>query len=307
MSFVIAHFSDLHVLAIDGVPLRRFLNKRITGYANLRFKRKHIHRVAYLKAIARELSAMHVDHVAITGDMTNLALQSEFQLAKTLLEDELHLAPEHVSIVPGNHDMYTAGAARSKRFTDYFAPFTSSDLPDLSGNCAAGAFPFVRLRGPVAIIGLSSAVPRLPLISAGTIGSSQLAALTRILEQPQVEARLPVILCHHPIHNPAGLLDRAMRGLRDAAQLGKALDGLDRGLFLHGHLHERMHRVHRTAQGELASVGATSASLHHDEAARMAGFNLYEVSDDGQVVSIEARVFDPKTERFESRPVPLKR
>ena len=38
----IAHLSDLHLLSLTGVPLRRFLNKRISGYANLRLKRGSI-------------------------------------------------------------------------------------------------------------------------------------------------------------------------------------------------------------------------------------------------------------------------
>jgi hypothetical protein len=32
----IAHFSDLHLLSLEGVPARRFLNKRFTGWVNLR-------------------------------------------------------------------------------------------------------------------------------------------------------------------------------------------------------------------------------------------------------------------------------
>ena len=35
----IAHISDLHVLALDGAVPFRLLNKRATGYANLKLKR----------------------------------------------------------------------------------------------------------------------------------------------------------------------------------------------------------------------------------------------------------------------------
>ena len=50
----IAHFSDLHLLALDGVPSWRFLNKRLTGLANLRLKRASIHRSEYV------LSLIHI-------------------------------------------------------------------------------------------------------------------------------------------------------------------------------------------------------------------------------------------------------
>ena len=49
----IAHFSDLHVLALEGVPAHRFLNKRFTGWVNLRVKRAHKHRPAHVRAVAR--------------------------------------------------------------------------------------------------------------------------------------------------------------------------------------------------------------------------------------------------------------
>src|SRR5687767_11323412 len=105
----IAHFSDLHVLALDGVKTRRFLNKRFTGWVNLRLKRAHKHRPGHVRAVAREITRAKVDHVVITGDLTNLALEQEFEAVKRLLEDELGLDATNISAVPGNHDLYTRG------------------------------------------------------------------------------------------------------------------------------------------------------------------------------------------------------
>ena len=48
----------------------------------------------------------------------------------------------------------------------------------------------------------------------------------------------------------------------------------------------------------------TSASLHDERAARMAGFNLYEISDDGEIGPIEAHVFDPASGGFRAESVP---
>ncbi len=81
----IAHFSDLHLLSLEGVPLRRFLNKRLTGWVNLRLKRGHIHKASYVRAIAREIARAKIDHVVVTGDLTNLALEPEFELARSVL------------------------------------------------------------------------------------------------------------------------------------------------------------------------------------------------------------------------------
>ncbi len=303
-SMRIAHFSDLHVLSLEGVDPRRFLNKRITGYANLRFKRGHIHHPRFVRAIAREIKKSGVDHVVITGDLTNLALETEFAAVRALLDEELGLHPRDVSIVPGNHDLYTRGAMRSKRFVKYFGEFMTSDLPELGVEIPLGRFPFVRLRGPVAIIGLSSAVPRLPLVAAGKLGKAQADALTAILAHPEVRKRTPVVLMHHPAHNPASRVKRLLRGLEDAALLWTSIQDVPRGLVLHGHLHRRIQRNMPTSAGQMLSIGATSASLEHEDESKMAGFNLYEITDTGAVGRIEAHVLNPRGDAFEISSVP---
>ena len=301
----IAHFSDLHVLALDGVPTHRFLNKRFTGWVNLRVKRGHIHRSAHVRAVAREITRAKVDHVVITGDLTNLALEQEFEAVRTLLEEHLGLDPHQISAVPGNHDLYTRGAMRDQRFTKYFHDYVASDLPELGADIPLGRFPFVKLRGPCAIIGLSSAIPRPPIMASGYLGKPQLEALSRILVHPEVQKRTPVILIHHPIHNPPNKWKTFMKGLEDADALIAKLSGLHRGLLLHGHLHVRRKSTLGTPVGELLSVGATSASLEDDDEHKMAGFNLYEFDETGKLGAIEAHVLDAKEDRFRIASVPL--
>ncbi len=301
----IAHLSDLHILALEGVSPLRFLNKRLTGYANLRLKRKHIHRPSYVRAIAREIKRLGIDEVVITGDLTNLALEEEFAAARLLLEEDLGLDPKHVSVVPGNHDLYTRGAMTSQRFSTYFADYIKSDLPELAVDVGVGRFPFVKLRGPVAIIGLSSAVPQLPFVAAGRLGKKQIAALGDVLRHPEVRSRTPIVLLHHPAHNPLSRVKSALEGLSDAALLWTGVRDLTRGMVLHGHLHRRIQRAIPTSAGNLLAVGATSASLHHEEAGRMAGFNVYEIGDnDGEITDISAHVFEPEGKTFGVESVP---
>jgi 3',5'-cyclic AMP phosphodiesterase CpdA len=280
----IAHLSDLHLLSLDGAVPFRLFNKRLTGYLNLRFHRKSVHKPFAVHAAAREIVRLGIDHVVITGDLSNLALEGEFELVRRFLDEELGLPPDRVSIIPGNHDAYTSGAHRTRRFATTFARFLTSDLPELT--VPGEAFPYVHLRGPTAIIGLSTALPRLPLVASGAVGRDQLAALARILEHPDVRARTPVILQHHPIHNPASRTKTALEGLTDADQEAHVLRRLRRGLLLHGHLHRRIHRTLATEGGHLDAVGATSTSLLHASDERMAGFNVYDVGTDGRIESI---------------------
>jgi 3',5'-cyclic AMP phosphodiesterase CpdA len=300
----VAHFSDLHVLALDGVARHRFVNKRFTGWVNLKLKRGHKHRPAYVRAVAREIQRAKVDHVVITGDLTNLALEQEFEAVRAMIEDELGMHANDISIVPGNHDLYTHGALRARRFTKFFEPYITSDLPELGADIELGRFPFVKLRGPLAIIGMSSAVPRPPLVASGELGQKQIDALARILAHDEVKRRTPLVALHHPVHNPASRLKTWVEGLWDADGLIATLAAVKTGLLLHGHLHRRVQRPLVTQEGKMLSVGATSASLDHANAHKMAGFNLYTFDDGGGLASIEAHVLEPSKDAFHVESVP---
>lgn len=283
--------------------MRRFLNKRMTGWANLRLKRGSIHRAAYVRAIAREIGKARVDHVVVTGDLSNLALETEFAVACDVLRSDLGIDPARVTVVPGNHDVYTRGALVSRRFERFLADWLVSDLPELSDRNAGGCFPVVKLRGSAAIVGLSSAVPRLPFVAAGAIGRSQLDALARVLDHPEVKRRTVVLAIHHPLVHEASRIQTHIGGLRDAPALLAMLEPLSRGLVVHGHLHRRVQRLLTTPTGRLHQIGATSASLHHDAPDRMAGFNLYDL-DEGRIGRIEAAVYEPATGTFRVESVP---
>jgi 3',5'-cyclic AMP phosphodiesterase CpdA len=299
----VAHISDLHVLDMAGVPFTRFLNKRATGWANLKLKREHKHRTSHVGELLREIRRIDIDHVVITGDLTNLALETEFVAVKRLLERELALAPENVSVVPGNHDLYTRGSMVTRRFVTTFSEYVRSDLPELAHTLPLGPFPFVRLRGPLALIGLSSAVPRLPLVAAGVLGRGQREALARILAHDEVRRRTPVILVHHPPHHPERLAKAIVEGLHDAGPLVRGLAAERRAYLLHGHLHRRMHTP---LGGGIVSFGATSASLEHEDPDRMAGINLYAFDDaTGALSSASCRVLDSRARTFETRALPL--
>ena len=286
----IAHVTDTHVLSTAGVEWSKMLfNKRLTGYANLVLHRGRVHRREYLLAVLRGVAAS-ADHVVVTGDITNLALESEYEEALTLLDGVARSV--EVTVIPGNHDIYLPSIRRERRFPHHFHRFLQSDLPDLALDLPAGPYPCVKLRGPAAIIALSSAVPRPPFIAAGYVGDSQLAALARVLAHPDVARRMPVILVHHAPVDTRSRLARLRDGLLDAAALRSTLGSLSEGLVLFGHLHVRVRCLLRTATGALDVIGASGAALDHPDASVRAGFNRYEIGDDGSLITVEAHVID---------------
>ncbi len=127
----------------------------------------------------------------------------------------------------------------------------------------AQAFPFLRRRGPVALIGLSSAVPTAPFMATGTLGATQIAALERILVSLSTEQVFRVLLVHHPLRS-----DSRPKRLTDSAALIALLGKHGVELILHGHdhIHSTMWfdgpdgkiPVHRRAGG--VGAGARPAS-----------------------------------------------
>jgi 3',5'-cyclic AMP phosphodiesterase CpdA len=293
------------MLDLEGVGFGRFLNKRLTGFVTLRLHRRSVHKPFAIRAIADEVKQARIDHVCITGDLTNLALESEFAMVKRFLEGDLGLHPEQVSLVPGNHDVYTRGSADKRRFESFFSSFLRSDLPEFGVDHFGARYPFVKLRGPLAIVGMSTAVPRGPMMAAGRFGAAQIDQLAKLLEHPEVARRAKVILQHHPAHNLKNRVIAYLEGLHDSKHMLRTLKKLEHGMILHGHSHIRVRRTVKTDVGELDVIGATSASLLSSHPHRHAGFNLYEFDDaTGRVTAVEAHVLgDDRKFRREEIPI----
>jgi 3',5'-cyclic AMP phosphodiesterase CpdA len=297
----IAHVSDLHVLSHTAGHWRSIVfNKRVTGYANLLLRRGRMHRREYLLSVLAA-AADQSDHLVVTGDITNLSLEHEYEQAYGLLSDVARRT--EVTVVPGNHDIYLPSTHEGRRFAHHFGGFLRTDLPEFACDLQAGPFPCVKLRGEVAFIALSSAVPRPPFIAAGYVGRPQLEALEQVLAHPAVRRRTPILLIHHPPVDDRPRLVLLRDGLVDGAALRNVLATLAHGLVLFGHLHVRRRCTLQTPSGTLDVIAASGAALCHQDAAVRAGFNLYVVDDSGRLVSVEAQVVDPATGRFDRRPL----
>lgn len=305
----VAHFSDLHLLDLTGAVPHRLFNKRFTGYLNLRLRRGHKHKPEPVRLGARSLRNLGVDHVVVTGDLSNLSLEREFDRVKDLFENDMGFSPDQISVVPGNHDAYTRGAVRTLRFHKWFERYISCDLDrrfassDVPPKAGAESFPFVRLRGPLAFIGLSTAVPHPPFVAAGRLGRRQIERLRSILEHPEVRSRTPIVLQHHPPLNPKGFVKTALEGLWDARAELDAMAEVRHGLVLHGHWHTRLRREIPTRAGSLEIVGATSASLLHEDERKVAGFNVYDFDDAGRLSQVATHRFDATSKSFSNAPL----
>ena len=84
--FVLAHLSDPHLGPLPRPRMRELASKRFLGYVNWCHGRDAIHRVEAIEAITADLRHERPDHVAVTGDLVNIALPSEFERARQWLE-----------------------------------------------------------------------------------------------------------------------------------------------------------------------------------------------------------------------------
>ena len=158
------------------------LGKRAVGYLNLAVNRVRKHKMDLLEDMRVDLRAQAPDHLALTGDLSNIALTSEWRSALAWL-DLSGVAPDAISVIPGNHDAYVPEVLATREFERLFAPYQTSDL-DRDGEAAY--YPFVQIREPLALIGVSSAVATGDLGAWGQIGEAQLARLEAILKAPEL-------------------------------------------------------------------------------------------------------------------------
>lgn len=265
----IAHLSDAHIGPLPQPRLRDLIGKRLTGFANWRRGRARTHDMALLARVLDDIAAHAPDHIAMTGDIVNIGLASEFPPARRFLE-RLG-APADVSFVPGNHDAYVQSA---------LAPMQRELAPWMQGDDEAGkGFPYVRRRGGVALVGLSSGVPTLPFLACGTLGRAQLAELEETLAALGREGLCRVVMVHHPPYRDGA---RAGRGLTDAAAFERIIANAGAELVLHGHNHRTMLAEIAGGGGRPVPVlGAPSASAIHGTADHRAGYHLLTIEPDG--------------------------
>ncbi|MCB1508022.1 MAG: metallophosphoesterase, partial [Hyphomicrobiaceae bacterium] len=79
--FRLAHLSDLHISPLPRIRRLDLMSKRVLGYAN--WTRNRGKRTAdwVLASLLADLDRKAPDHVAVTGDLVNLALAEEFDTA----------------------------------------------------------------------------------------------------------------------------------------------------------------------------------------------------------------------------------
>lgn len=290
--FTLAHFSDPHLGPLPRPRWHELMSKRALGFTNWTLRRRGRHDMVCLAALVQDLLAQSPDHVALTGDLAVIGLPDEFVPARAFLETVG--TPQFVSLVPGNHDAYVRSTAHHsiRHWLDYMKGDSdrAHDEPH---------FPYVRRRGPIGIVGVSSAVPTMPVSAAGKVGEKQAQAVARALAALGREGLFRVVLIHHP-PVPSGAV---LRRLSDARHMAEAFREAGAELVLHGHNHRPERAMLPGKDGPVTVVGVPSASAGPADQRAPGAYNLYRIDGEPGRWSCEmvVRGFAPNQEGIAER------
>lgn len=269
--FRLAHISDIH-LGLEHVPsVRELASKRITGYVNWRRKRRKALFGKVLETLIDDIARHKPDHLAITGDMVNLATDNEVTVARAWLEAVGETFD--ISLVPGNHDAYVPGAY--DKVAAAWHTYMASDGKTLI-RPDNGIFPSLRVRGKIAMIGISTATATPPFVASGYFGIPQARRAVELLKQAKDDGLFRVVMIHHPPVRRAAIWHKRMIGIgRFARMLREA--GAD--LVIHGHTHLNTIYWLPSRDGVVPVVGIASASQGPQGDKPTATYNLFSISE----------------------------
>jgi 3',5'-cyclic AMP phosphodiesterase CpdA len=263
--FRLAHLSDPHLGPLPIASMRELASKRVIGYMNWHRNRAVVMHGDVVTKLVEAVKAAEPDHIAVTGDLVNIALKAELEPAKVFLQA---LGAGHdVTVVPGNHDAYVPGALESA--SDAWCAWMVGD-----SDKKKPSWPTIRRRGPVALIGVSTAQASAPFMATGNVSVPQATLLTEALEATGHEGLFRVVLIHHPpIRGSTDWHKRLIGGSRVRAAIRSA--GAE--LVLHGHTHLATRMELEGTHGTVPVIGVPSASQQPGGDKPGAGFNLLDI------------------------------
>jgi len=283
----LAHYSDLHVTSPPfWEDPRRLAGKRLIGVGKYylaghrRLFRGADHR---LRRLLDDLDAQDVDHALCTGDLTATSLESEFRRCAEVYGSRMR-QPQRHTVLPGNHDRYTVGSERERRFERWFGGL---------GAAAPGTAFFKQLGPGVRLVTVDVARPTRPLDASGLCGRAQLARLRALLTEGGSADDFVIVALHYGLDRPRGFRSWLCR-LRDARALAALLDAEDVrvDLVLHGHVHQAFQG--RTARRPVVCCGSAT------DLGAGPGYNIYTIDPPGRRFTVLRRVWSPRRDVYVS-------
>jgi 3',5'-cyclic AMP phosphodiesterase CpdA len=291
-TFLLAHVTDPHFRGFAGAGPADFLNKRALGTLNLIVNRTRKHKMQLLEALRLDMRAQAPDHLALTGDLSNVSLPGEWRAALAWI-DTCGLEAGAISVIPGNHDAYIESVVASRDFEKLFAAYMTDDLAAAGAAGERPDYPFVQIRDGIAFIGVSSSVATGDSGAWGQVGEAQLARLEAALAAPELAGKTRVVLIHHP---PVRQKHGEERNLRDRAARASVLARVGADLVLHGHDHQDEHTQLPGPGGKMIPIIGGGSASYTGGADKRSRYNLFEIA--GGKITLITRAHDEASDAF---------
>ncbi len=263
----IAHISDLH------------LN---TYYSDSHLKE--------IRSILKYCNDNNVDHLFITGDLTDNASEVNLNILKKSLTYFGYEKSNKLSVVIGNHDIF-GGIQKAEeifsfpdkcRKTDYnlkiksFNQILANSFDDCIYEGKSNLYPYAKIVGDALVIGINSNAEYSsisnPFASNGEVSLEQYTEVAKILNEFGNYVKYKIILIHHYFNklkndsgfSSAGLwqnIERQTMRLKKKKRLFTLFQEYGIDLVLHGHLHVTQQYEKRGLK--FLNAGGSVKSLDH--------------------------------------------
>jgi 3',5'-cyclic AMP phosphodiesterase CpdA len=250
----IAHLTDLHLVEYDHARRRGAARLRLSCLTLGRTPDAIARRRRAERALARACEA-GADHLVLTGDLTEDGVDSQFEVLAEVLEKS-GAPPGHVTLVPGNHDLYAGPDAWERAMAGPLRAYAATSAP--------GAVTALR---DAVIVPVSTAVTLPVPRSGGRIDPSTLDHLATVASHDRLRGRTLVVAQHHPPVRHALAPVHWVDGLREHEELMALLLNHETMHILHGHTHRATDRPVRS--GASARVFSAEAVVESDAPLRV--------------------------------------
>ncbi len=231
----LVHLSDLHFtsqkrLIEETLQSGQFQGKRHLGRLNYQIRRKKHFLQSTRQKIHETISGLRWDYLIITGDLTSLSLNDEFQEAENYIASFGNRGK--ILLTPGNHDRYfkekTGNDLISRVFSAYW-PFSDEGANPLNGR-------YLELDDDFVVVEFDMAIPR-PFYSSKGILRTDLKNVENRLKN-RYKNWTKIAIGHYPAFLPPNEHEGYFHALPGKKRLQKFLVENDFSLYLHGHVHK---------------------------------------------------------------------
>lgn len=281
----IDQLTDIHIADWSGLRPSDALNKRLTGWANHRFRRSDKHQREPVEAAVATLLEDPPDAVVVTGDLTNTGSVAELNAANTVLAPLLE-AGIRTAVLPGNHDVYVSDAFDGRLSTAWGR--YAQDTPDVSP-----LEPRILRVRELSILLLNTAVVAPPFMAWGKVGEAQLNKADALVDAEHRRGQTLAVAMHHHLTPCPGRKTERFRALLDAPAVADRVLAWNPALVFHGHNHHHELRRLDHAAGPLV-IGTGSTSLANDPRPHKRGEIARFTFDGGSLVELAFRRWNPR-------------